>query len=182
MNRRVITLIIALVLILGGGSMLYGVLTESGGPPGMPETAGDGEREKAPDFMVEDANGNKARLSDMRGSPVVVNFWASWCPPCRSEMPAFNKVFLESGETVQFMMINAVGARGETKEAGAKYIAEEGFSFPVYYDVEQDAMAEYGIRSLPTSIFVDAEGYIAGVVEGSIDEATLKRGIELIIE
>jgi len=138
------------------------------------------ERIPAPDFSVEDTEGNPVALSDLVGNPVVLNFWASWCPPCRSEMPEFNRVYEDIGDTVQFMMINAIGSRGETKEDGMRYIAEEAFTFPVYFDMEQEAVIEYGIRAFPTSIFIDAEGYVVAGVEGAINEETLRRGITMI--
>jgi thiol-disulfide isomerase/thioredoxin len=137
-------------------------------------------RMKAPDFEVQDFDGNVVRLSDMLGMPVVLNFWASWCPPCKAEMPDFNKVYEELGGDVQFMMVNAVGANGETREAGADYVSSEGFSFPVYYDMEQDALTQYGIRAFPTSIFIDSEGFIVAGVEGAINQETLLRGINMI--
>jgi len=182
MNTRVTMLMLALVVLIGGGSILYNILTASEEAPVVPEKGGADERIAAPDFVIEDAEGNEVRLSDMLGRPVVINFWASWCPPCRSEMPDFNKVYSELGDSVQFMMINAVGARGETKEAGAKYVAKEGFSFPVFFDTDQGAVTVYGIRAFPTSIFIDADGYIAGAVEGAINEASLRRGIDLILK
>jgi thiol-disulfide isomerase/thioredoxin len=138
------------------------------------------ERVAAPGFTVEDENGNYVRFSDLLGRPIVLNFWASWCPPCRSEMPDFNKVFQDMGDEVAFMMINAVGSGGETRQSAARYVAEEGFVFPVFYDTEQDAVSNYGIRAFPTSVFIDSDGYIMAAVEGAIDEETLRRGIELI--
>ena len=139
------------------------------------------ERIAAPDFTVQDAEGNDIKLSDMAGKPVVLNFWASWCPPCKSEMPEFNKVFGEVGSDVHFMMVDAVDGGRETKAKGSAYVEQEGFAFPVYYDMEQDASTQYGIRAIPTTLFIDADGYIAGGVEGAIDEETLRRGIDLIM-
>ena len=151
---------------------------------GASDSASDGddadERIPAPDFTVEDYDGNKIKFSDMIGKPVVVNFWASWCPPCKSEMPVFNDMYEEFGGDIHFMMIDAVDGSRETKKTGSKYISDKGYTFPVYYDVNQDALMKYGIRAFPTSIFIDSEGYVAAGVEGAIDEATLRRGIELI--
>lgn len=165
-------------------------------PPAQPETANPadtppsdeaaslpdekGDSMKAPDFTVQDAEGNAVKLSDMLGKPVIVNFWASWCPPCKAEMPEFNKVFEELGGDVQFMMIDAVDGERETKKIGQAYVDKQGYTFPVYYDIEQDAVIQYGIRAFPTSIFIDSEGYVAAGVEGMIDEATLRKGIDLI--
>ena len=178
-------LLLAAVLI--GGYRLYAILTERADVPDTLAAIDDGsdsdesnERMPAPDFSVEDADGNAVKLSDMAGKPVVLNIWASWCPPCRQEMPEFNKVYEELGADVHFMMVNAVGINGETKKNGSDYVANEGFTFPAYYDMKQDAVSTYGIRAFPTSFFIDSDGCIAAGVEGAIDEDTLRRGIELI--
>jgi thiol-disulfide isomerase/thioredoxin len=141
--------------------------------------ASESDRTPAPDFTIEDYYGNEVKLSDMRGKPVVVNFWASWCPPCRAEMPDFNAVFEEIGENVHFMMINATDGARETKEAGAAFIEEGGYTFPVYYDIKLEAVVSYGIRAFPTTVFIDGDGYIVGAIEGMISEDTLRRGIDL---
>jgi thiol-disulfide isomerase/thioredoxin len=182
MKSRVVILALALVLLIGGGSVLYDTFDKNSETPWAPETEEVAPRTQAPDFIVEDNDGNEVKLSDMFGSPIVINFWASWCPPCKSEMPDFDKVFGELKDSVIFVMVNAVGARGETKDAGAKYVAEEGFRFPVYYDMNQDAVTQYGIRAFPTSFFIDEDGYIAAGIEGAISEAVLRQGIDLIIK
>ncbi|MBE6083288.1 MULTISPECIES: TlpA family protein disulfide reductase [Tissierellales] len=138
------------------------------------------EKTKAPDFTVLDADGNTVKLSDMFGKPIVLNFWASWCLACKSEMPEFNKVYKETGDDVTFMMIDLVDGQQETKEKGEQYIKKQDFSFPVYFDIKQDAADTYGIVSLPTTIFIDKDGYIITGAEGAIDAKTLKNGIDLI--
>jgi len=193
-----IVLIVVLAVVIIGGVLLYDALKDEVEQPDPFETPtptptegqsaqttpppdeGIDERVKAPDFTVQDINGNYVKLSDMLGKPVVINFWASWCPPCKGEMPDFNKVFEEVGDAVQFMMVNAVGNGGETKQSATDYIAKEGFTFPIFFDVNQEALSTYEIWAFPTSIFIDAEGYIVAGVEGAMDEATLRRGIGLI--
>lgn len=146
------------------------------------QTTQDEEKEKikAPDFTVLDADGNAVKLSDLFGKPIVLNFWASWCPPCKSEMPEFNEVYEEVGEDITFMMVDLADGQRETKEKGAQYVKEQGFSFPVYFDTKQDAANKYGIASIPTTIFIDKDGYIVTGAEGAIDAKTLKKGIDLI--
>ena len=195
MKKKTKTLAIAalLVALIGGSAILYNVLRKEIAPPSPLQTAPvrplqpssadlkeQDNRVKAPDFTVQDAQGNDIKLSDMLGKPVVLNFWASWCPPCKEEMPEFNKVFEELGDEVHFMMVDAVDGSRETKEKGAEYIAQQGFTFPVYYDIKQNAIMEYGIRAFPTSVFIDSEGYLVTGVEGMINEETLRRGIAMI--
>ena len=135
---------------------------------------------EAPDFTVQDAEGNDVKLSDMRGRPVVLNFWASWCPPCKGEMPDFNKVYGELGEDIQFMMVCIVDGSRETVKTGASFISDSGYSFPVFFDVTQEAGTVYAVRSIPTTYFIDAEGYLITGAEGAINEETLLLGISYI--
>jgi len=138
------------------------------------------EDHRAPGFTVLDADENDVSLSDMLGKPVVLNFWASWCPPCKSEMPEFDKVFGELGEDVHFMMVCLVDGRRETIATGAAFIEESGYSFPIYYDVTMDAAIAYSVTAIPATYFIDAEGYVVTGVQGAINEETLLRGIGMI--
>jgi len=143
------------------------------------DTPSETEQLKAPDFTVTDINGNSVKLSDMLGKPVVINFWASWCPPCKAEMPEFDTVYAELSDEITFMMIDLTDGQRETMSDGLKYITDQGFSFPIYFDTEQEAAYSYGIRSIPTSIFIDKDGYVVTGAEGQLDESTLRYGISL---
>mgnify|MGYP000870013554 CR=1 FL=1 len=158
------------------------IVTQTQNEGEVSQTGQDAEEEKtkAPDFTVLDADGNSVKLSDLFGKPIVLNFWASWCSPCKGEMPEFNEVYGEVGKDITFMMVNLVDGQRETKETGAQYIEDQDFSFPVYFDTEQDAANAYGIVSIPTTIFIDKDGYIVTGAEGSIDAKTLRQGIDLI--
>ena len=139
------------------------------------------DRTPAPDITVYDADNNPVLLSSMQGKPVVLNFWASWCPPCKSEMPHFDTVNAELGQSIHFMMVDLTDGARETVDIGKAYIEEQGFSFPVYFDIDNEAGYVYGIRSIPTTLFIDKDGYIVAGVQGAIDEATLRQGIEMIL-
>lgn len=142
--------------------------------------AAEDEKTMAPDVTVFDSEGNEVALSSLFGKPIVMNFWASWCPPCKEEMPHFNKVYEEMKEDITFVMIDVVDGQRETMENGKKHIKDNAYTFPVYYDNNQDAAYTYGTRSLPTSYFLDKDGYIITGAEGAIDEDTLRKGIEMI--
>lgn len=147
------------------------------------EEQGENQAEQkiaAPDFTVYDAQGNEVKLSAFTGKPVVLNFWASWCPPCKAEMPEFNEVYGEVKDEVVFLMVDMVDGERETQEKGQKYIADQGFDFPVYFDTKQEAAYAYGISSIPTTVFIDAEGYFVEGYKGAINKKTLLAGIELI--
>ena len=109
--------------------------------------------------------------------PVLIDFWASWCGPCKMEMPDFNEKYLEIGEEVQFLIINMTDGSRETIETASAFIVEQGYSFPVFYDTDQDAAAIYGVYSLPTTYFIDAEGNAIAQATGAIDEEAVPKEV-----
>ncbi|MBQ8259030.1 MAG: TlpA family protein disulfide reductase, partial [Clostridia bacterium] len=137
---------------------------------------GYSEYDPAPDFIVFDANGNPVRLSDMRGKPVVLNFWASWCPPCKAEMPDFDKVSRELDGEVVFMMVNI----WDTQAAAEAIIDSMGYTFPVYFDLLEDAVGKYGIESIPQTYFIDKWGGLVAYGVGALSEEDLRYGISMI--
>ncbi len=188
-KKTVLVLLLAFVLLLGGAYLLYTRLEGSVNTyqlSAQETRALDGTAASetpgpvpAPDFTVYDEAGNEVRLSDYLGKPVVVNFWASWCGPCRMEMPEFQEKHLELGGEVQFLMINMTGGR-ETVETARDFIAGQGYTFPVLYDTEGDAAVTYGAYALPTTYFIDAEGYAIAQARGAINSETLQAGIDMI--
>ena len=134
----------------------------------------------APDFQVYDKNGNGVHLSDFFGKPIVLNFWASWCGPCQSEMPDFNEKYAELGGDVHFVMVNMTDGGRETVETASAFIEKNGYDFPVLFDTKSEAAMTYGAYSLPTSFFINAEGHVIAQAVGAIDAATLQRGIDMI--
>ena len=108
-----------------------------------------------------------------------MNFWASWCGPCQMEMPDFQAKYEELGSEVQFLMINMTGGR-ETLDSAQKFIAEQGYTFPVFYDTDSDAAVTYGAYSLPTTYFIDAEGNAVAQATGAINGEILQTGIDMI--
>lgn len=188
-KKTVLVLLLAFVLLLGGAYLLYTRLEgsvntyqlsaqETRAPDGTAASETPGPV-PAPDFTVYDEAGNEVRLSDYLGKPVVVNFWASWCGPCRMEMPEFQEKHLELGGEVQFLMINMTGGR-ETVETARDFIAGQGYTFPVLYDTEGDAAVTYGAYALPTTYFIDAAGYAIAQARGAINSETLQAGIDMI--
>ena len=199
MNKKkiIMILILAFILVLGGAGILYKQLGQKLAPDLLAtqapqesqpaENSTDATQESntekilAPDFTVYDLDGNEVHLSDFIGKPVVLNFWASWCGPCKMEMPDFNEKYLEIGEEVQFLIINMTDGSRETVETASAFNAEQGYSFPVFYDTDQDAASTYGVYSIPTTYFIDAEGSAIAQATGAIDAETLQRGIDMII-
>jgi len=155
---------------------------EEGIPEHMPDEQHEEEdnRVSAPDFVVQDIDQNYVRLSDFHGSPIVLSFWTSWCGACSAQMPYFNAVFMEMGDDVHFMMVNLVDGARETRESGKAYIAQQGYTFPIFFDMDGEASIAYGVRAIPATYFINAEGFVLAHAGGMIDAETLRHGISLI--
>ena len=136
---------------------------------------------QAPDFTVVDADGNEVHLSDFLGTPVVLNFWASWCGPCKSEMPDFDDAAARLDGQVQFLLVNMTDGSRETMESAQAYLEETGISTPAYFDTSYSAAIAYGVTSLPTTYFIDAQGGAVARAMGAIDADTLQKGIDMIL-
>jgi len=141
---------------------------------------GDEEVAHAPDVHIFDREGNEVNLSQYFGKPMVLNFWASWCGPCQSEMPDFQAKYKELGNEVNFVMVNMTDGQRETVETASGFIAQNGFEFPVFYDTTGEAAYAYEAYSLPTTYFIDAGGHVIAQAVGAIDAAILQEGIDLI--
>ena len=176
----IVTFAVFLGIVYWGYTSLSTIVKPESPSNNSNDSAQTEELQSAPDFTVFDEAGNPVKLSDFAGKPVVLNFWASWCPPCKSEMPHFNAVYQDQQDEVVFLMVDQVDGQRETKEKGLQYVTEQGFEFPVYFDTKLEAATAYGISSIPTTLFINSEGKIVKGYQGAIDEATLLAGIELI--
>ena len=145
---------------------------------GVTEETTEEAKDMAPDFVVYDADGNEVSLADFRGKPVILNFWASWCGPCKSEMPDFQEVYDEYGEEVHFLMVNLTDGGDETVESASNYIENNGYDFPVYFDEDLSAARAYVVNSVPRTYFIDAEGHLVDSVFRTITKEFLIDGIE----
>lgn len=142
----------------------------------------DEEKQLAPNFTVYDVDGNEIELHDFIGKPIVLNFWASWCGPCQMEMPDFEEAYKTYGDQVNFLMVNMTDGARETVETASAFISDKAYTFPVFYDTAQEAAYGYGVYSLPTTYFLDSEGYGIAQASGAIDMETLQIGLDMIMQ
>ena len=140
------------------------------------------EKSMAKDFVVYDENLNKVKLSDYIGRPVVVNFWASWCPPCKAEMPLFNELSNKyKEEELTVLMIDLADGERETMDKAKKFIKDNNYNIKVFFDNDVSAAINYNIVSIPRTLFIDKDGYIVEDHSGQITEGDLENQIKSLL-
>ena len=154
--------------------MVMGVMTFVNAAPSSAPQAQQ-ENPMAPDFELKDQNGEVHRLSDYKGKVVFLNFWASWCGPCRNEIPHIQKVYedLKDDEDVVILSLN------NEDPAGVKEFMDSfGMTYPTLFDETGNVFRTYGVRSFPTTYMIDKDGYVYGYIRGSLNEETIYQMIE----
>ena len=130
----------------------------------------------APDFSLSTLDGGQFTLSELRGAPVVLNFWATWCGPCQKELPALQAASERHAGRVQFVGVD----QAEPQETVQKYADEMGLTFTIPLDLQQDVADLYDVLGLPITFFIDAEGIIRHMWIGEMNTITLEEGIAKI--
>ncbi|PWM86057.1 MAG: TlpA family protein disulfide reductase [Coprobacillus sp.] len=188
MKKKILWAVVVMgaVALFVGAFFLYDYLRDAYEPGGLAvqtesSQSAPAETVAAPDFSAVDGDGNEVRLSDYFGKPIVLNFWASWCPPCKAEMPHFENAFQERTD-IQFLMVNMTTSSRESLKAAKAFIAEEGYTFPVLFDTEGAAAAAYGASSLPITFFIDKNGNLVTYGVGMLSAEILEKGMGMIAE
>ena len=168
------------ILILAILISLFTVFLATGLSNRTSATGRSGEQligEKSPDFLAAVIDGDSVSLSNYLGSPIVLNFWASWCPPCRDETPHFEKIWrLYRQKDVVLLGINVQDTLADADE----YIKEFDVTFTNAIDKDGKIMVDYGVTGLPVTFFIDRDGIIIGRWVGSIGESSLKSRAEAL--
>ena len=183
-KKNLIVIVLALVLLIAGASVLYNRLSENMAPEQLavaetePPQASETEppRIPAPDFTVYDAEGIAVKLSDYFGKPIVLNFWASWCGPCKMEMPEIQKFYDKYGQEIHFLLVSV----DDSLDAAKSFISDSGYTFPVYFDTTSVGAYTYGASSIPLTFFIDAEGNLTAYYMGAMSESILQQGVDMI--
>lgn len=133
--------------------------------------------DKAPNFILQDMEGNQHKLSEYEGQGVFLNFWGTWCKPCEKEMPYMNnqyKVYHDQG--VEILAVNV----GESDYAVNKFVKKHKLDFPVLIDKNKEVMNAYGISPLPTTMLIDPNGNITKIITGEMTEEDIQKYMEAI--
>jgi peroxiredoxin len=120
----------------------------------------------APDFEFTDAEGNSTSLRDLRGKSIILNFWATWCGPCRYEMPLLQDLAYDQEKADNGLILLTVNS-GESADTVQRFMKERGFSFPVLLDVEKGISRSYNVRFIPTTFFIGQDGIISNIRVGA---------------
>lgn len=181
--KKSILAIIALLGLIGYGVFDY--VTGTAGESNEPQTSvvnddvpiGIEKGQRAPNFTLNDLNGNVVQLEDYRGKNVMINFWATWCPPCRAEMPHMQQFYEDYQNETVILGVNLTTTEGRP-EGIEPFIEEFGLTFPIVLDEEGDVMAGYQVIGYPTTYVIDGSGIIREVYRGAINYEIMQKTIE----
>lgn len=171
---------LAVLLIIAGVAALFwmGQQTVNPQPTEAESAAAQSQGQTAPDFTLTSLNGEPVSLSDYAGQVILVNLWATWCPPCKAEMPAINAFYEEyKGDGFVVLAVNSQ----EDVAIVQQFITEQGFSFPVVLDSRGEVMNQYQVRGLPTTFIIDRSGEIQYMHSGAITYDQLEKVVQPLL-
>lgn len=134
------------------------------------------------DFTMLNAEGETVAFSELLGKPVILNFWATWCGPCQSEMPHIQEAYEQYGEDIGFVLVNLTDGKRDTMDTVKEFVAANGYTFPVYFDTEMKGAYAYGAYSIPLTYFMDAQGAVVSGRLGAMTREDLMEQIQLLLD
>lgn len=185
----VLLIVMGVLTITGAaGSLSAGLAAQE--PAASQESAASQEEERpsvpAPDFTLTDQFGESHTLSDYQGKIVFLNFWATWCGPCKSEMPDIQALYESHGGNAEDLVVLGVAQPGVGREGSsediADFLAEGGYTYPVVMDEDGSVFAQYGIRAFPTTFMISSDGTVYGYVEGAISAEIMEDIVRQTVE
>lgn len=182
--EKLILWALALIVVIGGSWFLYDQLSAKAVAQSSAEESADTNGEdkvEAPDFTVYDKDGNEVSLSDFEGKPILLNFWASWCDPCKNEMPDLETAYGEYKDQVIFLAVNLTDGSYETVDSASSYVENKNYTFPVYYDTKSSAAEAYGVTSIPSNVFIDSDGYVYAGYRGALSLKNFRSHLDAIV-
>lgn len=135
---------------------------------------------KALDFNLKDQYGVTHSLENYKGKVIFLNFWATWCPPCKKEMPDVESIYKEYGENKKDVVI--LGVNSEKENEVKKFLKDKGYTFPTVIDENSEVMRKYFIQAFPTSFVIDKEGNVYGYVMGGLTKEQIRQVIEEVLK
>ena len=181
-NIKIIIMVSMLVFVVAGAVAGYSLLKNNVDNTTVQADTSSQQTAKFTDFNFFDIDNNEVKLSSFSGKAIVLNFWATWCPPCAGELPEFQSAYNDYKDDVQFIMLNLTDGEKETEESVKDFIAENGYTFPVYMDKKAEGAKTYGIYTIPQTIFIDNQGNIIYTHTGAITLEQLESYIKQISE
>ena len=168
--KKIVLIIVIFALLVTGASFSYQYLSKNI----QPDTdISDTNKTPATDFSFTDMDGNEVKLSDYYGKPIILNFWASWCSPCKNEMPAFDDMSEKYKDKVSFIMLNVTDGKRETVASAKDFISGTNYTFPVFFDTKSEGVKAYSLTGVPMTIVIDKDGNIAKTFRGEVTSDTL---------
>ncbi len=186
----------AFILLLLGATLAYTKLSlnyEKEKQSGVQETSQPVQQQEAAqneptdedtkviDFTMLNAEGETIAFSELLGKPVILNFWATWCGPCQSEMPHIQEAYEQYGEDINFVLVNLTDGKRDTLEGVKSFIEENGYTVPVYFDTEMKGAYSYGAYSIPLTYFMDAQGAVVSGRLGAMTREDLFDQIQVLL-
>ncbi|MGG0719675.1 redoxin domain-containing protein [Robertmurraya massiliosenegalensis] len=167
MVKRVAASLVFLILLSVGISHAINdeKIQTNGNATAIPVATNQGPKigATAPDFTLSTLDGKDIQLSNLKGKKIMLNFWTTWCPPCKAEMPDMQKFFTEAGDEIEILAVNI-----DTSYDVAGFVEDFNITFPVLLDKDGKVMKEYRILTIPTTYFIDKNGVIQNKIIGAM--------------